>query len=317
MKLRRGAFRFGATSFLASVLTVFAFVTPSAGLPLSNLVERPKRGLLPEINIDNLSASNRELAEHLEIWPMLVELYEKASPASVERQAVLRLKIRETILESYFDAASVQAEAEREQNGLEALRESLTSKRDRNVELNNAGNFIASGTLNTIGSVLGFSSSAAPLPGNLNQMLSGVVSAGMSTYALKQNNGGKTRGEGHPTVIAELFGRPTDDRSSYPESVWRFFHGRSPDNPDMSRVQMLEARWIQRHHLEMHGSRREALKLDLVSGVTEVRKYATIEDLSDEISIIGDISAMASLMTHHLRDLLHMIDTDVVQTTAK
>jgi hypothetical protein len=314
MALGRAAFNFGATSFLALVLSMLQIVSPSACLAQSNLVDRPKRDLVPVLSIDNLSPSNRELAEQLEIWPMLVELYDKQRLLTRERKTVLRQKIRETILESYFDAASVQAEAEREQNNSEALRETLVARRDRNVELNNAGNFIASGALTTVGSVLGFSSTAPPFPGNLTQMLSGVVSTGMSTYALKQNSGGKIAGEGHPTVIAELFGRPTDERTSYPESVWRFFHGSSPEHPGQSRVQLLEQRWIKSHHLERHGSRREALKLDLVSGMAEARKTMTINDLSDEISMISDISAMASLMTHHLRDLLRMIDSDVLET---
>src|SRR5262249_33111565 len=146
------------------------------------------------------------------LWPLLVELYDKRNELSKERRTELRQKIRETILESYFDAASVQGEANRELGSLGALRETLQTRRDRSIELNNAGNFISSGTLNTVGAVLGFSSTAAPFPGNFNQMLSGVVNAGMSSYALKQGSGGKTLGEGKPTVIAELFGRPTDER---------------------------------------------------------------------------------------------------------
>jgi hypothetical protein len=296
-----------------SVGLIVTLLSPCACLARSNLVERPKRVLLQVVEIEELPASDRELAEQLEIWPLLVELYDKNKELSRERKTMLRQKIRETIFESYFDAASVQAEADRELGSLEALRETLLARRDRNVELNNATNFIASGTLSTIGAALGFSSTSPPFPGNVNQMLSGVVNAGMSTYALKQGNGGKTRGEGNPTVIAELFGRPTDDRTTYPESVWRFLHGKSPDHPEKTRAELLEDLWIMRHHLERHGSHREQVKLDLVSGIAEPRKYMTLNDLSDQISMISDISAIASLMTHHLRDLLRMIDSDVIE----
>jgi hypothetical protein len=312
--LKHLALKANPSSILWIALFVLVNLTPYAGLAASNLVDRPKRELLPIVGIDDLSASNKELAEQLEIWSMLTELYDKQKQLSKERITVLRQKIRETIFESYFDAVSVQAEAEREQGNLEALRETLTARRDRNVELNNAGNFIASGTLNTVGSILGFSSSIPPFPGNVNQMLSGVVSTGMSTYALRQSNGGKTRGEGNPTVLAELFGRPTDERTSYPESVWRFFHGAALEHPEKTRVQILEERWIARQHLERHGSRREALKLDLVSGAAQSRKFMTLDDLTDQINMISDISAMASLMTHHLRDLLRMVDSDVIES---
>lgn len=300
-----------ARKFVCVFANLFLTLFFQTDCQASNLVERPRRDLLPQASITDLSPATRELAEQLEIWTMLVELYDKKNPASFERKVLLRQKIRETLLESHFDAESVQAEAQREATNLSALRQSLSSKRDRSVEVNNGVNFIASGTLNTVGSVLGFSAKTPPFSGNLLQMLSGVVSTGMSTYALKQNNGGKTVGTGHSTVVAELFGRPSDERSSYPESVWRFFHGNSMEEPGKTRIQLLEERWISRHELEPHGSSKEQLKLDFVCGIRFAKKQISIEDLTDEINIIADISAMASLMSHHLRDLLRMIDSDV------
>lgn len=251
------------------------------------------------------------MAEQLEIKPLLDELYTPGT--TPERRAIIRQKINETILESYFDAASVQAEAEREQNRLEALRQTLTNARDRSVEINNAANFIASGTLNTLGSSLGFSNRLPAFPGNFYQMLSGVVSTALSMYALKQNAGGKTYGQGNPTVLAELFGRPTDEAVVYPESVWRFFHGQSPQVPGKSRIEHFEDIWIRRGSLEPHGSKREQLKLDLVCGKKFSKKVVSIDDLSDEIYMLSDVSALSLLMSHHLRDLLRTIDSDVIK----
>jgi hypothetical protein len=284
-------------------------VTPV--LAQSNLVERPRRELLPIVGLDELSASNKELAQQLEIWPMLEELYDKTKRPSVERRDLLRQKIRETIMESFFDAISVQAEAAREQGYLVALRETLQDKTDRSLEVNNATNFIGSGTLNTIGSVLGFTNDIPPFPGNFFQMLSGVVSTGMSTYALKQQKGARTRGPGQPTVVAELFGRPVDERTTYPESVWRFFHGQSMESLGKTRIELLEDRWIARRELEPHGSPHEQQKLDKVSGAATGRNVITVDDLNDEINMITDIGALAARMSHHLRDLLALIDSDI------
>jgi hypothetical protein len=300
-------------AFVVSVLCVATIISPASCFAASNLVDRPKRELLGNVKFDELSPDNWELAEQLEIWPMLTELYDKQKRPSRERIIMLRQKIRETIFECYFDAESVQAEALRELGTLEAQRESLIARRDRNIEINNATNFIASGTLNTIGSALGFSAKTPPFPGNLNQMLSGVVAASMSIYSLRQANGGKVQGEGKPTLMAELFGRPCDERTSYPESVWRFMHGKSPEVIGKTRAEFLEERWIVRHHLEKHGSRREALKLDLVCGVANSKKCMTLDDLNDQISMIGDIETMAGLMSHHLRDLLGVVDSDVIE----
>lgn len=274
----------------------------------TNLVDRPNRELFPAMTVDSLDDNSRDLANKLEIYPLLLELYTHKN-LTEQRRIVLRQKIQETILEAYFDAESVRTEAEREQFRLSLIRETLISRRDRSVEVNNASNFIMSGTLNTIGSILGFPVHANPVSGNLNQMLSGVVSTSMSMYALKQNSGGKTKNNGSPTVLAELFGRPTDYRTAYPESVWRFIHSNSMEFPTKTRVQLLEERWISRHYLEPHGTAGEIAKIDAVCGRPGYRM--SINDLSDQISMIAETEGAVELMNHHLRDLLRMIDSDL------
>lgn len=278
----------------------------------SNLVERPRKKLFAAMKFEELSAPTRELASQLEILPLVNELTSQHDHLSIERKALIRQQVIETVLESYFDAVSVQAEAQRELGQLAVLRQILLDRRDRCVQTNNAINFMASGTLNTIGSILGFPSKASPFPGNFNQMLSGVVSTGMSMYALRQNGGGRTICDGVPTITAELFGRPYSHHTSYPESVWRFFHSPSLTRPDKTRIEVMEQNWIERGWLENHGSKREKLKLDIVCGIAQPRRIITIDDLDDEICIIGDISATASLMAHHLRDLLRMVDSDEI-----
>jgi hypothetical protein len=292
-------------------LLIFAFLSGRADCAQTRLVDRQRRTLFPEVTIDSISPATRQVAEELELMPMLEELFDKRRPLSTERKILVRAKILETILEASFDADSVSAEADRETARLAALSEHLSSRRDRAVNLNNASNFIASGTLNTIGSVLGFSSKTPPFPGNLNQMLSGVVSTGMSAYSLKQAAGGKTGDPSNPTILAELFGRPVSVQTSYPESVWRFLHSRSVDDPTVTRAQWLEQHWIKRKHLDPPGSPREKLKIDIVCGAATGRQ-TTIDDLSDQIAMISDVSMMVQLMTHHLRDLMRVIDLDEV-----
>jgi len=297
---------------------VFGAVSPavlaSTNPPVerSQLADRARRPLFSSVKVVDLSQDNLELAEQLEVMPMIRQLYDSSNTLTQSQRAFLREKVLETILESYFDAVTVQAEAEREQGRLEARRQTLSAKRDRAVEVNNATNFFASGTLNTVGSILGFSAKTPPFPGNLNQMLSGVVASGMSLYSLRQASGGKTPGEGVPTVLAELFGRPSDEQTEYPESVWRFFHGRAPGSATLTRVQMLEEKWIRKKELEPHGSAREQQKIDLVCGVATERKVMSIDDITDQINMITDVSTVAGLMTHHLRDLMRLVDTDVL-----
>ncbi|MBX9688728.1 MAG: hypothetical protein K2X27_18620 [Candidatus Obscuribacterales bacterium] len=300
-----------AKFFLALLLLIGSFLPLSANAA-SNLVSRPKRELLRRFKIEDISAANKELAEQLEIWSQISDLYNSDLHLSRERKLELSQEVRETIMECYLDGASLQSEALREKGIIEGLKQTFLDKRDQRIEINNAGNFIASGTLNTIGSVLGFSDKTPSFSGNLNQMLSGVVSTGMSSYALKQQSGGKYKSHAMPTVLAELFGRPVDARTTYPESIWRFLNGKSMEEPEKTRLQVLEERWIARGALEPHGSRREALKLDIVCGLQMTRKVVRIQDLDDQISMIEDVAAMTSRMHHHLRDLLSMVDTDVI-----
>lgn len=302
--------------FFSLNLVLFSFAPDAAYaqkvVQKSNLVSRPRQELFSVVKIHELTAETRELAQQLEILPMLEELYDLSRTNTSPRRSELRSKILETILEASFDAASVQAEADREQGRLEALQDLFTSRRDRGIELNNATNFIASGVLNTVGSILGFSEKTPPFPGNLNQMLSGVVQSGMSTYSLKQQSGPKSNGQGTPTILAELFGRPIDKDTTYPESVWRFFHGKAPGEKDLSRVEVLEHDWVLRGHLEPPGSKRTKEKIDMVCGIAISGKATmTLDDLSDEISMIADVSTVAELMVLELRDLIRLIDSDI------
>ena len=69
----------------------------------SNLAERPKQELFTVISLNKLPKWTKEVADQLEISPQLDELNKR--DISPERKAILREKILETILESYFDAA--------------------------------------------------------------------------------------------------------------------------------------------------------------------------------------------------------------------
>ena len=286
-------------------------------LAQSDLADRPKRPLLVAVTMENLSQDNRQLADDLELSPMLSELYDTQHLPNAERMKELRVKIRETIIECYLDASSVQAEARREQNNRYAILAALQSKVNRAINYNNAVNFITSGTLNMVGSSINFSPSVSPVPGSLTGLLSGAVSTVLSTYTLKQNSGGKISGQDQSNVLAELFGRPCNSKTAYPESVWRFLHERSPRAPTMTRAQLLEKEWIEKGYLQKHGSRRAQLKIDFVCGLPIEKKCMTIGDLNDEINMIGDIEALTGLMDHRLRDILAMIDTDVLEARIK
>ena len=276
----------------------------------SNLVSRPQRTLFVPLKLSELEPHTIEVAKQLEIWPYIQEVDSSLSTMSEERKTFIRHKIMDTVFEAFFDAASLEAEAEREKALLEALRRRLSERRDKGIDTNNAINFMTSGTLNTIGSVLGFTNNISPFPGNFAQMMSGVVSTGMSMYALKQDAGPRSTNPGRSTVVAALFGRPVDEHTDYPESVWRFFHGPSTEKPGMSRVEVLEANWIERDWLEKPGSKRDKMKIDFVCGVPIKEKIITLDDITDQINIIADISSSASLMGHHLRDLMRVVDTD-------
>lgn len=276
----------------------------------SNLASRPTRTLFVPLKLSDSEPHTIEVAKQLEIWPYIQEIDSSLSTMSEERKTFIRHKIMDTVFEAFFDAASLEAEAEREKALFEALRRRLAERRDKGINTNNAINFMTSGTLNTIGSVLGFTSDISPFPGNFNQMMSGVVSTGMSMYALKQDAGPRSTNPGRPTVVAALFGRPVDEHTDYPESVWRFFHGPSTEKAGMSRAEVLEANWIEREWLEKPGSKRDKLKIDFVCGVPIKEKIITLDDITDQINIIADISSSASLMGHHLRDLMRVVDTD-------
>jgi hypothetical protein len=111
----------------ACVILAFNFLcygpssVPSAQALESHLVDRPRRPLFAALTLNTMPTGTREVAEILEVLPLLNELYDNDHRPAMERKIILRQKIQETILESYLDAASVLAECDREQVHLETL----------------------------------------------------------------------------------------------------------------------------------------------------------------------------------------------------
>ncbi len=276
----------------------------------TDLADRPRRPLLAAVTMETM---NRELANDLEITAMLNELYDKEHVPTPERMRDLRVKIRETITECYMDATSVEAEARREQNNLQAVVALAQAKIDRGVNYNNAINFLTTGSLSVVANSLELSPSTSLVAGNTPSLVAGAVSTVLSMYAMKQNAGPKIAGQNQSNQLAELFGRPVIAKTTYPESVWRFFHENSPRMPGYKRAQVLEKEWIEKGYLEKTGSRKAKQKIDFVCGMATKKKCMTLGDLTDEINMLGDVEALAGLMHHHLRDLLSLVDTDVLE----
>jgi hypothetical protein len=277
----------------------------------TDLAERPRRPLLVVVTKETM---NSELAEDLEITDMIRELYDMEHVPSPQRMRDLRVKIRETIIECYMDASSVEAEARREQNNLQAVVALAQAKIDRAVNYNNAINFLTTGTLSVISNSLELAPTTPLVVGNTPALVAGAVSTALSAYAMKQNAGPKIAGQNQSNMLAELFGRPIVAKTTYPESVWRFFHENSPRKPGYKRSQVLEKEWIDNGYLEKTGSRKAKQKLDFVCGMPTSKKCMTLGDLTNEIDMLGDVEALAGLMHHHLRDLLSLIDTDVLES---
>ena len=65
--------------------------------------------------------------------PMIRQLYDSSNTLTQSQRAFLREKVLETILESYFDAVTVQAEAEREQETRRGGKPFPPAKRDERL----------------------------------------------------------------------------------------------------------------------------------------------------------------------------------------
>jgi hypothetical protein len=222
------------------------------------------------------------------------------SPPSVAEIA-LRQEISEAALAASFEVDGVVAEIDNERALLMEERTVLGSKRDRAVNLLNVANLITGTGIGIAVNALQFSSSTANV-GNSLGVGSGAGATVLSILGIRRQRGSSMAVGKVPNMLAPLFDRPAVLNAAYPGSVRAYLDSTPPENESggSTRLQQLKKEWIEDGHLPPGANTTYEDHIVRLTTSEDPQVKVTIDDLSDRIAMLSDVSGRVSLMKRDL-----------------
>jgi hypothetical protein len=225
---------------------------------------------------------------------------------SVE-ELTLRQRIGEAVLTASLDLDGVLAEVDYERAQILDLREKLSGKRDRKVNVLTLASIIIGTGSGVAGTAMQFANPLAKA-GDWIQSVGGAAGVALSIIAL-----GQTGGEGSlgiaPNMLAPIFGRKPELRSVYPDDVWTYLNTVPATDP---RVHVpwkseLIAEWIRLGRIGPPEAPESQEKIGQLASRIADQKPLSIDLLTDRSSMLLDLRSRLSLMSRDLRDLMKSV----------
>jgi hypothetical protein len=219
-------------------------------------------------------------------------------------ELALRQDILETVTVASLEVDGVLAELDSERARLSELSAALQARRDRAVNLTNVASLITGTGLGIAVNAMQFSSSTANL-GNGLGVGSGIASTVLSIIGIRpQRSVGRI-----PNLLAPLFSRPAELNSDYPETVLAYLRSVPPGEPADagSRLDQLMAEWKEAGRVGQSGNAKTDQKIARLTSSLHEKTRLSIDDLSDRLAMLGDVTGRVGLMKRDLAELMHSV----------
>jgi hypothetical protein len=223
--------------------------------------------------------------------------------ASVEELS-MRQDVLETVVATSLDVDGVLAELENERAHLSEISSVLQGRRDRSVNLLSAANLVTGTGLGIAVNAMQFSSSTANI-GNGLGVGSGVASTVLSIVGIRQH--GPVISVGRiPNMLAPLFEKQAALNAYYPPEVMEYLKSVPPGEPDKSgsRIEQLMAEWRDAGRIGAIGDAKAPKKIVLLTSSLDKKTKLSIDDISDRIAMLGDVTGRVGLMKRDLAELM-------------
>jgi hypothetical protein len=223
-------------------------------------------------------------------------------------ELALRQDILETVTAASLEVDGVLAELESERARLSELSAALQARRDRAVNLTNVAGLVTGTGLGIVVNAMQFSSSTANL-GNGLGVGSGIASTVLSIIGIRQQHGPQRSVGRIPNMLAPLFARPAELNSDYPETVLAYLRSVPPGEPADagSRLDQLMAEWKEAGRVGPSGNAKNDQKIARLTSSLHEKTRLSIDDLSDRMAMLGDVTGRVGLMKRDLAELMHTL----------
>lgn len=259
-----------------------------------------------------LTAGAGEVARIIGILPVLEQLFglpeaERGTGGrTMSFEALsLRQQITETVLTTSLEVDGVFAEIDSEIAQANEVRAYLESRRDRTVGINTIANIVTGGGVGVLGQLLQIKNNTL---GNLVGAAAGGASSVLSTFALRQQRGGKSALGIAPNMLAKIFGRTPEFHSEYPQNVWLYLNNAPPTmtGPETRRQHLIK-HWTELRRIDATDTEKGRRKVELLTSSISTQRALTIDQLSDRTAMLGDVRAQVALMKRDLSKLMLLL----------
>jgi hypothetical protein len=232
------------------------------------------------------------------------------SPATIEELS-LRQDILEAVVAASLDVDGVLAELNNENAHLSELSAVLQARRDRSLNLANVANLVTGTGLGIAVNAMQFSSSTANI-GNGLGVGSGIGSTVLSIVGIRLQRGPQRSVGRIPNMLAPLFARQAVLNSYYPQEVLGYLRSIPPgEGPDAgSRLDQLMLEWQKAGRVGPPGNAKTDQQIARLTSSLDNKTKLSIDDLSDRMAMLGDVTGRVGLMKRDLGFLMRSLRAD-------
>jgi len=225
--------------------------------------------------------------------------------AATVEELSMRQDILETVVASSLEVDGVLAELDNERAHLSELSAALQARRDHTLQLTNVANLITGTGLGIAVNAMQFSDATATA-GDALGVASGIGATLLSIIGIRQQRGPQHSVGRIPNMLAPLFGRQPALNSYYPPAVLEYLGsvppGQAPDSG--SRLDQLMAEWKRVGRLGPTQSPKSDQKIVRLTSSLDTKTKLSIDDLSDRVAMLGDVTGRVGLMKRDLAELM-------------
>lgn len=278
--------------------------------------ENPDSGYTPTIKegsieyLSYFSPKAKALSKQLGLMPLIEKLYlvskdYRENPTRDKKIDVmfLRQQISDILQYTSYQVQDVLAAIDVDLAHTDRVYDYLANKKDRSEFMTSVATFLTTGTLSVIGNSLTFGSETfAP---RIFGVIGGSSSILLPTFRLMPKKYGMPgRTKKRPTMLAQLFGRQTNERSEYNSTVWSYLNSVPPNaKKGQTRKDYLFSKWSKERELDCISNNLNDRKIDVVTGDISPKDKVNLALLDLRANLLGDLRAEVS---RYYRDLAEL-----------
>ena len=257
-----------------------------------------------------LSKRSRLIASQVGIWTLIEQLYEAKYEETdfktpLEKKIALlhlRRRISDNMRHTLLQIQDAIAAIEWDLAHTLRLYDYLSNKKSKYDQVTNVITFVTSGVITIANGAFGYLSGDGGLHAvNLTGISSGVTSTLLPTLSFRRHKyANPDASTEDPNMLAQIFGRPTDERTKYHDLIWQHLNSPDPHSKNQkTRRQRVLNEWMRLRDLK----ELSASDIGLITGTAPKGEKINLSILDTRADLLTDLKAE---IADYYRDLAQL-----------